>query len=56
MTNNEILNTFIYESPAGAFVTINPVEQDSIIGYYDTKDEAVRALEQFIDEEKIIFE
>ena len=51
-----ILDTFVYETPAGGFVSINPTEFDSIIGYFNTKIEAENALKEFIVKEKIEFE
>ena len=34
MVEQEILDTFVYETLAGSFVAIDPTEHDGIIGYY----------------------
>ena len=56
MITQEILDTFIYETPAGSFVAIDPTEPDGSIGYYQTKEEAVDGFKQYIEKEGIIFE
>jgi hypothetical protein len=56
MVEQEILNTFISEVKLGVFIVTNPVEQDSVIGYYDTQEEAEQAFNEFIVRENIIFE
>jgi hypothetical protein len=56
MITQEILDTFVYETKAGSFVAIDPTEQDSIIGYHTTKEEAVEAFKAYVDKEGIIFE
>ena len=56
MVEQEILNTFISETSIGEFEVINPIEQDLIIGYYESKEDAERAFNEFIIKENIIFE
>jgi hypothetical protein len=56
MVEQEILNTFISEVKLGVFVVTNPIEQDSLIGCYDTQEEAEQAFNEFIVRENIIFE
>jgi hypothetical protein len=56
MVEQEILDTFVYETLAGSFVAIDPTEHDGIIGYYETKTEADTAFNEFITRENIIFE
>ena len=40
MITQEILNTFIYQTKSGKFGVTEPVELDSILGTYDTYEEA----------------
>ena len=56
MVEQQILDTFIYETLAGSFVAIDPTEPDGAIGYYQTKEEAVDGFKQYIENEGIIFE
>lgn len=56
MVEQEILNTFISETSLGEFAVINPIEQDLIIGYYESKEEAERAFDDYVTNENIIFE
>jgi hypothetical protein len=56
MIQQEILDTFVYETLAGSFVAIDPTEHDAIIGYYSTKEAAIEAFKQYVDKEGIIFE
>ena len=56
MITQEILDTFVYETPAGSFIVIDPTEQDGAIGFYPTKEAAEEALKQYVEKEGIIFE
>ncbi len=56
MVEQQILDTFIYETLAGSFIAIDPTEHDGIIGVYETKNEAETAFNEFIVKENIIFE
>ena len=56
MVEQQILDTFIYETLAGSFIAIDPTEHDAIIGVYETKSEAETAFNEFIIKENIIFE
>jgi hypothetical protein len=56
MITQEILDTFVYETPAGSFIVIDPTEQDGAIGFYPTKEVAEGAFKQYIENEGIIFE
>ena len=56
MVTQEILDTFVYETPAGSFVAINPTEHDAIIVYCKTMEEAVEAFKVYVEKEGIIFE
>lgn len=55
MISQEILDTFVYETLDGKFGVNDPLEYDTIIGYYDTKIEAENALKEHIVKEKIEF-
>ena len=56
MVEQQILDTFIYETSSGAFTVIDPTEHDGIIGVYETKNEAENAFNEFIIRENIIIE
>jgi hypothetical protein len=56
MVEQIILDTFIFETIVGAFVAIDPTEQDVQIGIYRTKEEAEDAFKQYVEKEGIIFE
>ena len=56
MVEQVILDTFISQVKLGVFVVTNPIEQDSLIGCYDTQEEAEQAFNEFIVRENIIFE
>ena len=56
MVTQEILDTFVYETPAGSFVAINPTEHDAIIVYCATMEEAIKAFIEYVEKEGIIFE
>jgi hypothetical protein len=56
MVEQVILDTFISETSLGEFAVTNPIEQDSIIGYYGTKEEAEQAFNNHVTNENIVFE
>jgi hypothetical protein len=56
MITQEILDTFVYETPAGSFVAINPIEHDAIIVYCKTREEAEKAFIEYVETQGIIFE
>jgi hypothetical protein len=56
MITQEILDTFIYQTKAGNFVITEPVELDSIIGMYDTYEDAEKKFREYVEKENIIFE
>ena len=55
IANQEILDTFIYEVLNNTFAVTDPLEHDSLIGYYSTRAEAEAALTEWINNEKISF-
>jgi len=56
MIQQEILETFIYETLNGEFGVSDPVEFDQTIGIFKTKIEAENALKEYIVKEQIVFE
>jgi 23S rRNA-/tRNA-specific pseudouridylate synthase len=56
MVEQEILDTFISETSLGEFSVINPIEQDLIIGFYESKEDAEKAFNEHVINENIIFE
>lgn len=56
MVNQQILDTFIYETLDGQFSVSDPIEFDQTIGYFPTKIEAENALKEYIIREQITFE
>lgn len=56
MITQEILDTFIYQTKNGEFGVTEPVELDSIIGMYDTYEEAEKIFREYVEKENIIFE
>ena len=56
MIQQEILDSFVYETKAGSFVAMDPTEHDAIIGYYSTQEAAEEAFKQYVEKEGIIFE
>lgn len=56
MINQQILDTFVFETLNGQFGVSDPTEFDQVIGYYNTKIEAENALKEYITREEIIFE
>ena len=56
MITQEILNTFIYQTKSGQFGVTEPVELDSILGMYNTYEEAEKKFREYVEKENIIFE
>ena len=57
MVAQEILDTFVFSTIGGEKFGVNdPIAHDEIVGYYPTKEEAEKALIDYIKREKIIFE
>ena len=56
MITREILNTFIYQTKSGKFGVTEPVELDSILGMYNTYEEAEKKFREYVEKENIIFE
>lgn len=56
MITQEILDTFIYQAKNGEFGVTEPVELDSIIGMYETYEEAEKIFREYVERENIIFE
>jgi hypothetical protein len=56
MIQQEIIDTFVYETLAGSFVSIDQTDHDAIIGYYSTKEAAEEAFKQYVEKEGITFE
>jgi hypothetical protein len=56
MVEQKILDTFISETSLGEFSVINPIEQDLIIGFYESKEDAEKAFNEHVINENIIFE
>jgi hypothetical protein len=56
VVSQEILDTFIYEVLSNSFSVSDPLDQDSLIGYYSTRAKAEKALTEWINKEKIDFE
>ena len=56
VVSQEILDTFIYEVLSNSFTVTDPLDQDSLIGYYSTRAKAEKALTEWINKEKIDFE
>jgi hypothetical protein len=56
VVSQEILDTFIYEVLSNSFAVSDPLDQDSLIGYYSTRAKAEKALTEWINKEKIDFE
>jgi hypothetical protein len=56
VVSQEILDTFIYEVLSNSFSVTDPLDQDSLIGYYSTRAKAEKALTEWINKEKIDFE
>jgi hypothetical protein len=56
LVSQEILDTFVYKTLAGSFTVTDPLDQDSLIGYYSTRAKAEKALTEWINKEKIDFE
>ena len=57
MVAQQILDTFVFSTIGGEKFGVNdPMSHDEIIGYYPTKEEAEKALIDYIKRERIIFE
>jgi len=56
MIQQEILETFIYETLNGEFGVSDPIEFDQTIGIFPTKIEAENELKEYIIKQQITFE
>jgi len=56
MITQEILGTFIYQAKNGEFGVITPIDLDSILGMYDTYEDAEKIFREYVEKENIIFE
>jgi hypothetical protein len=56
MITQEILDTFIYQTKNGECGVTEPVELDSILGLYDTYEDAEKKFREYVEKENIIFE
>jgi hypothetical protein len=56
LTFDELVRTFVYETMAGRFAVIDPLEHDALIGYFETYENAVQAFIDYITDEQIVFQ
>jgi hypothetical protein len=55
MTDQLLIATFVYKTVSDKFAALDPTEHDQIIGYYETEQDALAGLKEFIQKEGIEF-